>query len=114
MRDDCRSLASRFPTQGQAAIEAMRAAGCFEDQPKYPPLAEQVGSALGAVGRAIGAGLVGLQVVRSGDEIAKCLAICRECEHFVAAEGRCSVCGCYAALKVRLAQEHCPLSEPKW
>jgi hypothetical protein len=82
--------------------------------PQYPPLAAQARSALGAAGRAVGAALSGAEVVRSGDEIARCLAICHACEHFVATDGRCSICGCVAAWKIRLATEHCPLDPPKW
>lgn len=82
--------------------------------PAYPPMMEQAGNVLGAAGRAMGAAVTGQQVMRSAEEQAACLAICRDCEHFVAAEERCAVCGCVMAFKVKLATEHCPLSEPKW
>lgn len=82
--------------------------------PQYPPLATRVRSALGAAGRAIGAALTGVEVVRPGDEQAACLAICQGCEHYVPADARCEICGCFAMLKARLATEHCPLDPPKW
>jgi hypothetical protein len=82
--------------------------------PVYPSVASQVGSALGAAGRAIGGVLQGVEVVRSGEEQARCLAICQGCEHYVVPDGRCSVCGCVMFFKIRLAREKCPLAEPKW
>jgi hypothetical protein len=80
----------------------------------YPSIASQVGSVLGAAGRAIGGVLQGVEVVRSGEEQARCLAICQGCEHYVTAESRCRICGCFAMLKIRLATERCPLDPPKW
>lgn len=44
------------------------------------------------------------------DEVARRLAICATCPQWD--DGRCKLCGCYLAAKVRLKTEHCPIS--KW
>lgn len=56
---------------------------------------------------------------RSDTEVAECMATCEACDRYVAAEGRCSVCGCRvstsgmaAVNKARMGSESCP--EGKW
>lgn len=44
------------------------------------------------------------------DEIDKRLEICQQCEFFK--DGRCTICGCFMALKARLATGKCP--KGKW
>jgi hypothetical protein len=110
----CEWLTEGKPGAQERILELSAGAGGGNGAAAYPPLAAQVGSVLGAAGRAIGAALTGVEVVRSGEEQAKCLAICQGCEHYVAADARCSICGCYALFKTRLATEHCPLDPPKW
>jgi hypothetical protein len=46
----------------------------------------------------------------SQEEVDRRLSICGDCEHFK--EGRCMVCGCYMALKAKLATGSCP--KGKW
>jgi hypothetical protein len=116
MRDDCRTLASRFPKEGQAAIEAMKAAGCFDEQGDYPSTATMVGNALSAAGRVIAAAVTGEAVQVPTEEFERRYALCRsnECGQYDSAQDRCIKCGCVANLKTRLATEHCPLDPPKW
>ncbi len=45
------------------------------------------------------------------DEIARRLAICQACANFIPGQNRCSLCGCYAALKARMRSQHCPESQ---
>lgn len=40
------------------------------------------------------------------------LRTCRECEHFIPAQNRCPLCGCYTAFKARLRSQRCPAG--KW
>jgi hypothetical protein len=76
----------------------------------YPSLVTQVGNALGALGRVVGAVVHGEKVTVSEEEQARRMEICRSCEHFD--KGRCKLCGCFKNLKTRLATEHCPIE--KW
>ncbi len=55
----------------------------------------------------------GFRVV-SEEEQERRMAICRGCEHFDPEHGRCRLCGCVAALKTRIASQHCPDDPPKW
>jgi len=48
----------------------------------------------------------------SEDTIAARLAICHDCPQFLPNQNRCTLCGCYTALKARLRSQHCPLQ--KW
>jgi hypothetical protein len=55
-------------------------------------------------------------VVVSPEDLEKRLAICRNCEKFDAealnGTGRCKLCGCSTALKLKMATEKCPIG--KW
>jgi hypothetical protein len=48
----------------------------------------------------------------SGEEQARRLAICNDCEFFRASDSRCAKCGCQTNWKSRLAAWHCPID--KW
>jgi hypothetical protein len=82
--------------------------------PSYPPVTTMIGAALGAVGRTVTAVARGESPTVDEVEQARRLAICHKCDRYVAADDRCSVCGCVARWKSRLRYEHCPLPEPKW
>jgi len=60
--------------------------------------------------RAVPKVLTALTVSGTDVESERRLSICRGCEHFNGT--RCLKCGCFSALKVRLATEHCPIG--KW
>lgn len=81
---------------------------------RRPSLPTQLGTALGAGARMVGAMMAGAAVRVLDEEYARRLAICHGCEFYDAQADRCEVCGCVAAWKARLATEHCPLSEPRW
>jgi hypothetical protein len=84
-----------------------------EEQPRgttYPSLLTMAGNALGAAARFLGAGCK----IEPAEEQARRLEICRSCEKFIAADQRCSLCGCWSKFKAKLASEHCPLDPPKW
>jgi len=50
----------------------------------------------------------------SRGEFRRRLDLCGGCQYFDARGKRCMKCGCYAALKLRLAGESCPLEPPRW
>jgi hypothetical protein len=80
--------------------------------PTYPPLLDQAGNFAGAVGRAVAAAVRGEPVKVPADVLEGRKATCRACPRFDAAAGRCTLCGCYTAVKLTLATEACP--EGKW
>jgi hypothetical protein len=79
-----------------------------------PPLTQQAASLAGAAVRFVASGLK----VVAPEEQERRLSICRgtdatpACEHYRG--GKCSICGCIARWKARLASERCPLDPPKW
>lgn len=77
---------------------------------EYPPLAEQAGNVLAAVGRAVASGFAHVDEV----EHERRLAICNACDRWDAKHGRCTLCGCYTEIKTRLATERCPDNPPRW
>jgi hypothetical protein len=82
--------------------------------PAYPSLARQLTSAASAAGRTIAAVATGRPSTVDDVETRRRLALCHVCPKYVASDDRCAVCGCRAAWKARLANEHCPLPEPLW
>ena len=74
----------------------------------YPPKWTQLGSLLAAI----------WQFVRSGFEVSQNIErrrrrlICAACPKFVAAESRCSVCGCSLKIKPWIRAAKCP--ENRW
>jgi hypothetical protein len=91
--------------------------GChtdLEEVVRPPSIATQVGTAATALYRAGAAAIAGNPVLVDAAEHARRLAICHGCEYYDRAHDKCAVCGCVASWKSRLAQEHCPLSQPKW
>jgi hypothetical protein len=68
-------------------------------------------NATSAAGQAI-AGAAKGKFLRSEDQRLQCLNICRACEHYLPTTGRCAICGCFSALKVRLESWDCP--KEKW
>jgi len=44
------------------------------------------------------------------EEVARRRAICLDCEQWD--DGRCRICGCFLAAKIRMKTEHCPIA--KW
>ncbi len=69
-----------------------------------PPLATQAGN----LGAALFAWAVGGFSTASAEEQARRLGICRACPQWDG--GRCRLCGCYLAAKIRLRTEHCPIA----
>ena len=80
---------------------------------EYPPLVEQAGNAVGAMGRTIRAAIKGEPVLVSIRERERRLVLCQACEYYDPGPNRCRRCGCNG-LKLDLATERCPLSPPKW
>jgi len=50
--------------------------------------------------------------LRSKEDIEKIFNICFPCRFFKDEGPRCSICGCFLKLKVRIESSHCPLK--KW
>ena len=77
----------------------------------FPSLARQAVSLAGAAARVAGAVLTGQPVKVAPEVYSERLEICRACEHYELATGRCRKCGC-SGLKLELATEKCPIG--KW
>lgn len=80
----------------------------------YPSLFQQAANAASAAGSALASMARGEPVIAPQEEQYRRMAICHACDKFDAKQGRCTLCGCYANLKTRIASEHCPLEPPKW
>ncbi len=76
--------------------------------PVYPPVATQVGNALGAVTRFVTSGFA----VVDQAEFDRRRAICATCDFLDAAQDRCLKCACYLAVKPWGKAESCPVG--KW
>lgn len=82
------------------------------DVASFPPLTEQIANAARAAARVAKAIVKRETVIVSQEEQERRLAICETCDHF--SESRCTLCGCCANLKTRIATEHCPDNPPRW
>jgi len=87
-----------------------------EATPSYPPLWREAANLAGSVGRMASAAFHHQKIVVDQAEHRRRLAICHACDRYVKKDDRCSVCGCRASWKARLAKDHCPLPEgqKKW
>ncbi len=74
----------------------------------YPTLINQVRSVVSAAVGFVASGFA----VASDDEKARRLEICKGCERYDDAAGRCKACGCFSAIKARIESQSCP--EGKW
>lgn len=52
------------------------------------------------------------QVIASREKIASRIIICNACEHYLKAQGKCALCGCFLVVKTGLEAESCPAR--KW
>ena len=102
----------RNPAKWRAVHDQINGIATPTPAPTYPPIATQIGNAVGAAGRAIAAVASGEKVVVSTEEQERRLAVCHGCDRFDAKQDRCSACGCFSRWKSILATEVCPLS--KW
>jgi len=79
---------------------------CSTCEKSLPSLLTQAGNLAMAGVDAVASGFK----LRSSEEQAACLAICRDCPLYQ--DGRCTECGCFVAAKVKLFSQKCPLE--KW
>lgn len=82
----------------------------------YPPLLEQAGHFLGAVGRVVAAAVHGEAILVADEVLEERRDICMGCEfNGERTNGgiRCMKCGC-SGLKLELATEACPDDPPRW
>ncbi len=105
---------TRVPEEQHVVLEQQHVTPELSIAPSYPPLLQQLGNAAQAAGRMISAAVHGEKVAVSHEEQERRLAICKTCEHFDAAQGRCRICGCFGRWKAVLATEHCPDDPPRW
>lgn len=77
-----------------------------------PSAAAQIKNASLALMRAGKAAVTGHKLKRTDEEKKRCLDVCATCDQWDSKSRRCLQCGCYGALKARLATESCPLG--KW
>lgn len=75
-----------------------------------PSLGEQAAIAGRAGLRAAKAIATGSQVAALPETVVQRKAICHSCDKWI--KGGCELCGCFTALKIKLATEACPLG--KW
>ncbi|MHB8397362.1 MAG: hypothetical protein ACYDCI_00285 [Candidatus Limnocylindrales bacterium] len=111
------SPAIAHPTVMEAADVAGRAAAAnlIETiRPASPSLAARAASAAAAAGRAAAAAARRRPVFVDAPTLGARATTCQSCERFVPATGRCGLCGCFLALKLRLATEQCPDNPPRW
>ncbi len=102
--------------------EAKRRHAAFRlEQPdaqlEYPSIFHQVMNAAHALGSVAASAVRGEPVSVPREEQARRLAICHACaEWYDPIQDRCrhGGCGCFLALKTRIATQHCPLDPPKW
>ena len=76
-------------------------------EPVFPSIPQQINNALGAIGRATLSFISPSNTFVSEEEQDKRKDICGKCEFLV--NNRCSKCGCYYSLKIKLATEKCPI-----
>jgi len=76
-----------------------------------PPRSTQIASLAGALVAECGSALAGGNPLTEEEKSAR-LAICEACEFFVAADRRCSKCGCWVDAKAAFRTQQCP--EGKW
>lgn len=76
-----------------------------------PPPVAQLRSFAGAVVAECGAAMEGQPPI-SAEEKAARIAICEECEFFIASDRRCAKCGCWVEAKAAFRTQQCP--ENKW
>lgn len=80
--------------------------------PEYPPILRQVANATAAAGRVVSAVVHAQPVLVAPEEAARRLEVCRACDRYDPAYGRCTACGCACGWKASLDTETCPLD--KW
>lgn len=85
-----------------------------QDSLEYPSLFQQATNLAHAVGSVVASAVRGEPVTVPQEEQDRRLAICHTCDKFDSKQGRCTLCGCFANLKARLASQHCPDDPPKW
>jgi hypothetical protein len=78
----------------------------------FPPVITQIGNGLVAIGRVAGAALKGQSVWVPLEALEERRSECMTCDQLVGE--RCKLCGCFYNKKIRLANEACPMSPPKW
>ena len=79
---------------------------------RNPPIYRQAASFSKAVVRTALAIVRGKEVF-SEEELAKArIKSCMGCEYWNRKPNRCSQCGCFLGVKVKLLEEHCPIN--KW
>lgn len=84
----------------------------LEQKPSYPSLFQMAKNVTKSAANFVKGGMK----LVSEEQLQKRLEICRSCEKFDATAlngtGRCVLCGCSTALKLKMATEKCPID--KW
>ena len=75
----------------------------------YPPIVEQAGNVMGAIGRVVGAVARGHAVRVDQAERDRRMGVCLVCPHFDGPSNRCRKCGCTLAVKPWMKTEVCPI-----
>lgn len=83
-------------------------------EPRLPPAAAMARNAARALMRNTAAAISGDALRVSQETKAERLEICRACPKFRPSDGRCSLCGCWTAVKLSLAAESCPDTPARW
>lgn len=77
---------------------------------KRPSVWQQAKNLAGAIVEHVAAGLP------EADEetVRHRISTCERCEHFELTQRRCTICGCFAGIKVRWREQRCPDNPPRW
>ena len=77
-------------------------------QLEYPPFWKMMKNAMAAAARTTAAVMQGQKAVVPDEVFEAREAVCRGCPKWDAQAKRCSRCGCYTSMKLKLARESCP------
>lgn len=75
---------------------------------KLPGVKQQMANVAKSLGQTVKAIVKQQPVLASEDTINNRKNICETCEFWIAANKRCSICGCFTNAKIKLANEKCP------
>jgi hypothetical protein len=101
----CELIDPDHPDYRPAYRDSIISAAMQADPSAYPPIAQQARNLARALWEWATAGFT----VADEAEVARRLAICRPCPNW--RDGRCALCGCALAWKVRMRTEHCPIDQ---
>jgi len=80
---------------------------CGQKSKTMPPISTQVSNFILSVANVIAHARKSGSIIADNQTIEARIGVCNKCRHLL--QARCSVCGCFIALKAGLRAENCPL-----